>query len=402
MTLPSGSWLFILCVGIVLAAALVLLKGMPRSLWVVAGVVVWTVGLVVTKTYLGVPDAWQPGMVWIVVFFISYFIPSHVMKKILLVGIVYFSLVNLTFSVPQVVEGYANLERVRAQVSAPVLVPEVDHMPGPPWVPPVPLAAYQGQAVGYASPRASGVFNTPLALGCFGVFAVFAFLALMPRKGISLLAALPIISLLFLPMAKSSIAIAAAIFFMLIANSIMHGNIRKYKYLIYTVLLLVSVVSLWCYGFVTGVHSAYYKPLALIYAVVAIISTPLTWVVGDLGGTVQIFKEAMTQHFGTGNLSYESWLLRLIPFYGLPYFLVFVWLLLKPIWISRYWPNAGYIAAALFGILLAALVSNGGAQPPISFFLFGFIGYIFSKHAETVSNPSIKARAEDSPAAVRG
>ena len=71
---------------------------------------------------------------------------------------------------------------------------------------------------------------------------------------------------------------------------------------------------------------------------------------------------------------------RLIAFYGLPYFTVFV-LIFYISWKRAIKPfDSWFIGCSYGGLLLVSFVSNGGSQPPSSFFIFALSGTIISNY----------------------
>lgn len=353
LTLPAFVWPSIL-----LVAALIVLtspRPMPIRLWLAILIGLWSLFVSYAKAALGVFDAGQPGIIWIVVFVMASTLPLGLAGKTIYLGLAYLSVVNLILSLSQLSVGFVLMD------SNSVL-----------------LAAFQGDDVGFGYFRGTGIFNTPLALGCFGVFASFALAGMRNWGGrfhwlwVSCGAFLPIVAI-----AKTAIFVLL----MLVALTVALRSGKRRRRLstgllisVLTGVIILGALAGIVLGHQTDQFSAEYKPAAIISFLVTVLEHPQLLVWGMTDGTVAAFEANMATFIATDNASLESWMLRLIALYGLPFFAWFVWMAyvatksaIPPV--SRW-----YIGCAFGGLILTSIASNGGAQPPTSFFVFALAG----------------------------
>ena len=357
-TLPPFVWPVILLLGVGLIFSLQ--RPVKIYLWLGLFIVLWSVFLSWAKFHAEVWDQdYALGIVWIIVVLFAATLPLSLVGKTIYFGLMYLSVVNFILSLNQLSVGYISF----SLDSLLLITPNGDH---------------------YSLTRAVGIFNTPLALGCFGIFAFFSLISMRNfgfryhGLGVTIAALLPVLAI-----SKSAILIM----FSLLVSSLLIKSLKKSNMLsagvilsITTVVLFIAITAGIYVGVQSDTFSASYKPAAIASFVVTVMENPDVLIFGITDSSLLDFEKNLASSGFTENASFESWMLRLIAFYGLPFFVWFIFMGFIATKLTIPPLNRWYIGCAFGGLILTALVSNGGAQPPTSFLIFAVVGMILNQN----------------------
>tara|TARA_Y100001968_G_C19454442_1_gene771577 strand:- start:18689 stop:19936 length:1248 start_codon:yes stop_codon:yes gene_type:complete len=359
LNIPSLIWMIMIAIGLVL----ILITKRRISLYVLISLIVTIYSLYISiyqyniqsssyRTSLGL------GIIWTIIIAISANIKVNRLKNIIYNYLSYFILINFIISLSQVFSTW-------------------------------PFSYFDSPLLRYGTQfsfRASGVYTTPHALSILSLFSIFVFIS-FHKKVISFNTLFIIISTitLFLSYTKSSITILIILLFISllisIANSIGFRTSRNFLIIstgLFSSALIPIVAQIYSNSF-----SVSYKPAVFVALIQTFIQEPQSFIWGFDAKTFDIFLANLPSEFYfQESISMESWLIRIIVFYGLPYFL----LLLSMLYVVRMNNldkiNKWFMNCAFYSLLSCSLVLNGGIQPPTSFFVFSIVGLSIASRLE--------------------